>query len=223
LDLKNACNSFLNAVQVAESLILAGAYRKVLIAVGEIPSRGTRWSVSDRAAFKRSFLGYTLGDAGAAALLTPSANGPGILHCSFKTVSRHWNIATVAGGGTMHPRGDEFSYLEGDGNELQRVFEEIGPSLLLDALKATGTQATDYRRILVHQVSVPALNSFLEISGVPGDRVVVTVPQLGNMVAASMPVGFALAEERGEISRGDLLMWIGLAAGASLGIILMQY
>jgi 3-oxoacyl-[acyl-carrier-protein] synthase III len=43
------------------------------------------------------------------------------------------------------------------------------------------------------------------------------------MGAASLPVAFALAEERGEIHRGDRLMWIGLAGGISMGVMLMEY
>ena len=34
MDIKNACNSVLNAMQVAEALIAAGQYRRVLIASG---------------------------------------------------------------------------------------------------------------------------------------------------------------------------------------------
>src|SRR6185437_1487240 len=35
-DLKNACNSFLNALEVGSALIQAGGYRRVLITVGEL-------------------------------------------------------------------------------------------------------------------------------------------------------------------------------------------
>ena len=42
-DVKNACNSFLNGIQVAESLILSGAYRRALVVAGEVPSRAIRW------------------------------------------------------------------------------------------------------------------------------------------------------------------------------------
>ena len=89
-DLKNACNSFLNALQVADSLIQAGAHRNVLIAVGEMPSRVINWSVDGRRSLKRSFVGYTVGDAGAAALVAPASGERGIAHCAFQTVSKHW-------------------------------------------------------------------------------------------------------------------------------------
>jgi 3-oxoacyl-[acyl-carrier-protein] synthase-3 len=221
-DLKNACNSFLNALEVAEALIQGGKYRKVLVTVGETVTRSIRWSVPDRQSFKRSFLGYTLGDAGAAALVVPAGDETGIFYRSFRTVSRFWDTLTVLGGGSMHPRGDEYSYFEGEGNRLKDAFSEIGPGLLFDALAVTETSINDYQRVFVHQVSMPILDSFLEATNLPREKVFVTVQQLGNMGSASMPVGFALAEEQGEIRPGDRVMWIGLASGASVGVVLMQ-
>ena len=70
---------------------------------------------------------------------------------------------------------------------------------------------------------MPFIRMFLDLSGVAQDKIVVTLPELGNMGAASLPVGFALAEERGEIRPGDRLMWIGLAGGISMGVMLMEY
>ena len=222
-DIKNACNSFLNAVQVGEALIQNGTYRTVLITVGEMPSRCIKWSVEDREDFKLSFPGYTLGDAGAAALLRPARHSRGIFYRSFLTASRFWSLGIIPGGGSMHPRGDEWSYIRGDGTLLKGAFSEVGPDLLLDALRETGTTCADYDRVLVHQVSMPFIKSFLDVSGVPREKVVITLPDLGNMAAASLPVAFAMAEDRGEIVPGDRIMWIGLAGGISLGVMLMEY
>jgi len=47
-DVKNACNSMLNGIQVAEALILTGAHRRVLVCTGEVPSRAVRWRIRDR-------------------------------------------------------------------------------------------------------------------------------------------------------------------------------
>src|SRR3989441_6542060 len=125
-DLKNACNSFLNALQVAEALIQNGTYRTILVTVGELPSRCIKWSLRDREDLRLSFPGYTLGDAGAAALLQPSDNGRGIYYRNFKTASRFWDLGVIPGGGTMHPRGDEWTYIQGDGTRLKDAFFEVG-------------------------------------------------------------------------------------------------
>jgi 3-oxoacyl-[acyl-carrier-protein] synthase III len=220
-DLKNACNSFLNGLEVAEALIRAGAYRTILVTVGETPTRGIKWQTRDRNDLRLSFPGYTLGDGGAAALVVPATDERGIFYRSFTTVSRYWNLATVLGGGSMYPRGDEYSYISGDAARLKDAFAELGPSMIQEALAATGTTFDDYSRILVHQVSLPFLRAFVRATGVPRDKIEMTAPMLGNMAAASLPVAFAQAEQRGAIQPGDRVMWIGLAGGISVGLLLV--
>jgi 3-oxoacyl-[acyl-carrier-protein] synthase-3 len=156
-DIKNACNSFLCGLQVAEALIATGQYHNVLVATGEIPSRGIKWSVRDFEDFRLSFAGYTLGDAGAAALVSGTDNHRGIFYRKFQTESRYWNIGTVPGGGSMHPRGDEWTYFVGDGTRIGAAVASIGPGIFHDALRETGTRIDDYARILVHQVTMPFL------------------------------------------------------------------
>jgi 3-oxoacyl-[acyl-carrier-protein] synthase-3 len=99
----------------------------------------------------------------------------------------------------------------------------MGATNLVAALAATGLTFADFAKILVHQVSLSSLQAFLEVAQVPADKVLVTVPYLGNMISASVPVGFDLAESRGEIRRGDKVLFIGLAAGISLGILMFEY
>jgi 3-oxoacyl-[acyl-carrier-protein] synthase-3 len=221
-DVKNACNSFICGVQIGEALIAAGTHRTVLVTVGEIPSRGIKWRVRDREDLRLSFPGYTFGDAGAAVVLTAAEGRRGIFYRSFRTVSRFWDIGTLPGGGSMHPRGDEWTYFRGDGSRLGEAFASVGPGILHDALDATGTGIDDYARFFVHQVTMPFLKRFVRQTGVPEERLVVTLPELGNIAAATMPVQLAIAYGRGEIGRGDLVAWVGLAGGISIGVLLME-
>src|SRR5690606_20570145 len=116
MDVKNACNSVLNAIEVAEALVGTGRYRRVLVASGEAPSRAVRWDVPDRETYLLSAPGYTMSDAGAALLVRPTTpaersardeHGPaprGILASSFGADSSKWDVGMLPGGGTAHPR-----------------------------------------------------------------------------------------------------------------------
>jgi 3-oxoacyl-[acyl-carrier-protein] synthase-3 len=75
MDVKNACNSVLNGIEVAEALIGTGRYRRVLVACGEMPTRGVRWDVPDRRTYAMSAAGYTMSDAGAAVLVEATGAG----------------------------------------------------------------------------------------------------------------------------------------------------
>jgi len=122
----------------------------------------------------------------------------------------------------MHPRGDEWTYFIGDGTRIGAAVASIGPGIFHDALRETGTTIHDYARILVHQVTMPFLKDFCATTGVPLSKLVITLPTLGNMASASMPVQLALAEAGGEVRSGDLVAWVGMASGISLGVMLME-
>ena len=221
-DVKNACNSFLNAIQVADAMIKAGMHHTVLIACGETPSRGINWGPRNRRELKQSFMGYTFGDAGAAAVLRPATTGGGIIYQAFQTISHHWDIATIPGGGSMHPRGDEFTTFRGDGGRLKDAFVAAGPPVLTEALRAAGTCIEDLQRVLVHQVSVRACELFVRETGVPAAKVEMTVQEFGNLASASLPVAYDRAMARGDIPPGGLVAWVGMAAGISISVMIMR-
>ena len=220
-DVKNACNSFLNGLQVAGALIDAGQARTALVVNGETPSRAIKWQVEDLHDLRMSFAGYTFGDAGAAMVLTRSER-PGVLYRDFEAHSRHWAVGTLPGGGSRNPRGDEFTYFRGDGTKLRDTFQAIGPGIVQRALAATATTLDDYDAFLVHQVTMPFLHVLLEITGIPLDRTIVTLPDLGNMAAATLPVQYALARGRGDLVPGDRVFALGLAGGVSLGVLTLE-
>jgi 3-oxoacyl-[acyl-carrier-protein] synthase-3 len=221
-DVKNACNSFLNGLQLAEALISIGTCKTALVSVGEVSSRGVDWNPRDMGEFKRNLPGYTVGDAGAAALFSPAKDDEGIFYRNFSSFSDHWNLMTLPGGGSMHPHGDEHMYMRANGAELQKVFREEGLPFLRRVMHDANVRYTDFKRIFVHQVSLSYMHDMLVEAGIPADLVEETVVSFGNIAAASIPVAMAQAKERGAIGPGDRIMCIGLASGISIGVVMID-
>lgn len=217
-DVKNACNSFMNGMQVADSLIRAGQYRRVLVCTGECPSLAVRWEIRDWEQMKQSFAGYTFGDAGSAMVLEARSDGTGIRYADFVAASHNWEICTLRTGGSMHPRDLEATYFAGDGNSLRDAFIELGPQILMELFAKTRTSFDDYDAILFHQVTEPMLDVFLQVSGVPEERIVRTVDLLGNVASATLPLQLARAIADGRVKRGSEVLWVGLGAGISVGV-----
>ncbi|MEV4443725.1 ketoacyl-ACP synthase III [Streptomyces sp. NPDC049577] len=211
-DVSNACNSFLNGIDTAHAMILAGRARRALVVTGETPSRAMRRAPVSAAQFRDGFAGYTFGDAGAAVVVEPVGRG-GILDVGTEAHSEHWAVGGISGGGSRHPRGEEHTYFHGDGRELREVFEKSGTAVLDRMRCRTGLEWADFRRILVHQVTLPYLERFAEVTGVPEDRLVVTVPELGNVASATL--GVQLDRVSGELEPGDRVLFVGLGGGIS--------
>jgi 3-oxoacyl-[acyl-carrier-protein] synthase-3 len=212
-DITNACNSFLNGIDVARSLILAGRARRALVVTGETPTRSMRWRLDSPEQGRSAFAGYTFGDAGAAVVLEPVAAG-GIVDIDAETRSEHWSVGGIFGGGSRHPRDEEYTYFAGDGHSLKEVFEKVGPGILERVRARTGLDWGDFAKVLVHQVTRRYLDRFVEVTGVPSTLLEVTIETLGNMASATM--GVQLDRVAPDLRPGDRVLFIGLGGGISV-------
>lgn len=213
LDVTNACNSFINGVDLARSMIIAGRAGRVLVVTGETPTRAMRRTLGSMQQVRDAFAGYTFGDAGAAVLVEAVPAG-GILDIDTETHSEHWQVGGIPGGGSRHPRGDEHTYFSGEGHTLRAVFEKIGAGIIERVGTRTGLDWDDYRHVLVHQVTGPYLERFAEITGVPAEKLVVTLPSLGNLASASL--GVQLTRVFPDLEPGDKVLLVGLGGGVSM-------
>ncbi len=213
LDVTNACNSFLNGIDLARSMVLAGRAGRVLVVTGETPTRVMRPSVRSLAQAREAFAGFTFGDAGAAVVVEAVPSG-GIFDIDTETLSQHWRVGGIPGGGSRHPRGDEHTYFSGDGRALRGVFEKVGTAILDRVRYRTGLDWPDYAKVLVHQVTQPYLERFVEVTGVPADKLDVTVPLHGNLASATL--GVQLARVWPSLAPGDRVLFVGLGGGVSV-------
>jgi 3-oxoacyl-[acyl-carrier-protein] synthase-3 len=225
MDVKNACNSWLNGVQVAEALIAMGQYDRVLVVTGEMPSRAARWCVRDAAQFVESVPGYTMSDAGAAGLVeraAPGARGE-ILHRWFAAESRHWSVGQLPAGGTRHPRDADKGYFVMDGARLRQAFDSVDVEEIHRALKADGLGVEDFVAVAVHQVAMPYLDVFAARLGLRRDLVVETLPEHGNCASATLPLQWQLVQRLGLAEPGDPVLLVGLAGGISVGTMAVRW
>ncbi|ARZ71765.1 3-oxoacyl-ACP synthase [Streptomyces sp. HU2014] len=222
-DIKNACNSVLNAVETACAFIAVGRYRTVLIACGETLTETTRWRLPDHEALLRAMPGYTVSDAGAALVLTAGPAGerdPGVLSLAFGGDSTAWEACTLAGGGSLHGRStdDEHTTVRLNGSLLHDAFDVLPLALEVFAHREMeAVRASAF--IAFHQISMP---QFLDTSAklcLPADRCLATVAEHGNCGAASLPLQLVAAQESERVEPGDLVGLIGLASGACFGVV----
>ncbi|WP_382305061.1 3-oxoacyl-ACP synthase III family protein [Herbiconiux sp. UC225_62] len=238
MDIKNACNSVLNAMQVADALITSGQYRRVLIVSGEEPSHAVRWRLDDQRQFLRSFAGYTMSDGGAAVLLERSDGqrsdgersdgarsddrAPGILGSRFVAHSEHWAVGTLPAGGSVNPHAEGGSYFDMDGAALQSAFAEVGVGLVDQTITALGHRVTELDFIAVHQVALSYHDTIVGVLGIDPARTVVTIAEHGNLASVTLPLQLQLARERGLVGDGSLVALVGLAGGISLGAMVVR-
>jgi 3-oxoacyl-[acyl-carrier-protein] synthase-3 len=215
IDVKNACNSFTSAIQVASAFIENGTYRRVLIVNGEKLSDSLRRHYDSHEQLMKGLASFTFGDAGAAMLLEVTEElDRGIVFQRFMTRGQHWRLCTIPGGGSMFPHDMDAYYFSGETAALRDVIHGEGTALWNECRREIGWEPREITWMFTHQVSESTFRSVAAVTGVPPERSVNLFSTHGNMAAASIPVCMAAVKDR--FRRGDKILLVGLAAGISL-------
>lgn len=222
-DVKNACNSFVTALQIASSFIDAGVYKKILITSGEKLSNSILFTPSSEEDLKKRLACLSFGDGGSAVMVESSTNGCGLYFQKFKTVGKHWELCTIKGGGSMYPFAPDKNYFEGKTAELAQVFVAEGSQFLQSCFLQPGWTIADIDYVFTHQVSAKTFEIMAANSGISVHKMIQVCELYGNIASVSIPLSLYIAEKNGILKPGNKIAIIGLAAGISLSIQLMVW
>ncbi|WP_164926945.1 hypothetical protein [Chlorobaculum tepidum] len=133
-DVTNACNSFLQAMNVANSIIITGAVKNVLSCSGEIGSYVANRQINSLDELDVKMGGLTLGDAGPAMILSASDGNIGILEINLMNLGEHWEQCHAPEKTAWGPSGGEdLGFL------LERTISlKEAPSVMATVLAGTG-------------------------------------------------------------------------------------
>lgn len=215
-DVAAVCSGFLYALQVADSMIRAGAHRRALVIGAETFSRILDWE--DRGTC------VLFGDGAGAIVLAAEesdpANGPGILATRLHADGRHNELLYVDGGpsttGTV-------GKLRMKGREVFRHAVVNLASVMEEALAAAGLASADVNWVVPHQANARILDATARKLGLAPEQVIVTVDQHANTSAASVPLALDTAVRDGRIRRGDLLVLEAMGGGFTWGAAVVRF
>jgi len=211
-DVQAVCSGFVYALTLADSMIQTGAASKALVIGAEVFSR-----ILD---FKDRTTCVLFGD-GAGAVVLEASDTPGILASDLHADGKHVDILCVPGhvsGGQV--LGDPLLKMDG-----QAVFK-LAVGVLEDAARATlakaGKTEADIDWLIPHQANIRIMQSTARKLKMSMDKVVVTVDQHGNTLAASIPLALDFAVRSGKVKPGETLMLEGVGGGFTWGAVLLN-
>jgi 3-oxoacyl-[acyl-carrier-protein] synthase-3 len=218
MDVKNACNSFLNAVDIMDSLIKTGRCRVGLVASGEVLSKCINWELNSPKDFELGFAALTLGDGGGAMILRASEDGRrGIVQSHLFSDGSTWELATIKAGGTRYLLDRAHAYFVSHSAKIQRLAIRHVPPVIDAVLKKSGWLLEEVDLAVPHQVTEKLIVKLCKMLNFPLERVMVTLGRYGNTAAASIPIALAEAIESGLVREGSRVLLVGGASGFSAG------
>ncbi|SEJ59027.1 3-oxoacyl-[acyl-carrier-protein] synthase III [Sphingomonas sp. OV641] len=215
-DVAAVCSGFLYAVQVADSMLRAGAHRRALVIGAETFSRILDWE--DRTTC------VLFGDGAGAIVLeaqdSDEAEGRGILASRLHADGRHNELLYVDGGpsttGTV-------GKLRMKGREVFRHAVVNLAAVMEESLVVAGLTSEQVDWVVPHQANARILDATARKLGLPAEKVVMTVDQHANTSAASVPLALDTAVRDGRIRTGQIVVLEAMGGGFTWGAAVVRF
>jgi 3-oxoacyl-[acyl-carrier-protein] synthase-3 len=90
-------------------------------------------------------------------------------------------------------------------------------------LERHGLQPSDVAMVIPHQANQRILDATADRLGLPHDRMASVIARYGNTTAATLPLALEDALLAGRIARGDLVVFVAVGAGFTVGASLVRW
>ena len=205
-DIQAVCAGFIYALANANGLILSHQARRVLVVGAETFSRILDWE--DRSTC------VLFGDGAG------GASDRGVLGTCLHSDGAYNEVLYVSGGPSTT---GEAGVLKMEGKEVFRHAVVKLAEVADEVMARVGVTSQDVDWIVPHQANLRIIENTAKKSGIPMERVIVTVADHGNTSAASIPLALSTAVADGRIRRGDLLLMEGIGGGLAWGSALLRW
>ena len=232
IDLRAQCSGFLFALQMGDSLIAAGRYRRVLVLGCEVHSTGLDKSTEGRdvTVIFGDGAGAVILEAGEPIVDGAATDAPGVLsiklHAQGKFARKLWleGPGCAIPGRITHEMIDErkiFPYMDG-----RFVFKHAVtrmPEVLQEALAAAQLELADIDLFLFHQANL-RINEFVaQKLEIPEDKTLNNIQRLGNCSAGALPILLAEATRSGRLQPGQLVSLTAFGSGFTWGSAVVRW
>lgn len=217
-DLANACNSFLNGMEIADLYAKTGKYNNILIVGAEDGSERIPWHLFNSEENFSGFSALTISDGAAAMLLQNDQNHQGFMEFVFNTYGQYHDLCRIKIG--KEP--DDLKILV-KSKKLAMAAMEILPDFVSNFLEKAQKKLEKIDIRFFHQVTGDPRKFWGRLDENLVNKAYNTFSLVGNTGSISIPLGMALAEENGKLKRGDCVAAIVGASGFSCGATAFVY
>lgn len=209
-DISAGCTGFLYGMILAESMILNGQHKRILLVGGEALTKVTNW--------KNRNTCILFGDAAGAAILEESHDDSGMLSYYWKADGNLGDLLYQPAGGTRIPAStqslaQDLHCLQMKGNEVfKHAVKRMGEAAL-EVLERAGLKKEDIDFLIPHQANKRIIEAIGRRLRVPPEKVYSNIHKYGNVSVASIPICLHELSQEGKLKKGDLVLMDAFGAG----------
>jgi 3-oxoacyl-[acyl-carrier-protein] synthase-3 len=219
-DLSAACSGFLYALTTGAQLVAAGAHRRVIVVGADLMS-----AIIDPLDRTTAVL---FGDGAGAVLLEPAEPGYGLLDFYHRVDGSGRDDLLMPAGGCLHPASAETvaarqHYLRQNGKVVFKFAVSQMADSVSTLLQRHQLSPRDIAMVIPHQANQRILDATADRLELPPGRMASVIARYGNTTAATLPLALEDVVRTGRIGRGDLVVFVAVGAGFTVGSSLMRW
>ncbi len=220
LDISAGCSGTLYGMIVAESLILSGTAKRILLVAPEMLSRVTNWA--DRSTC------VLFGDAAGAFVLEESTDASGMLSHYWGADGNLADLLSLPAGGSRMPASEKtvaekLHFLQMKGNDVfKHAVKRMGEAAVA-ALKLAGVAKEDIAWLIPHQANIRIIDATGERLKLPKEKVFVNIHKYGNCSVATIPLGLEELVREEKVRKGDIIVLDAFGAGFTWAAIVYRW
>ena len=245
-DIRQQCSGFLYALDLADSLIRAGKYKRVLVVGGDVHTPFMPWEngwdatiglpadppTAEQYAANTKIRDRTVlfGDGAGAVIMeaTPDTTR-GFIAAKLYSDGSNIEALYMPGAGFRHrpfvtheeiDSGDRLPQMEG-----KAVFKEAVsrmPAAVRKVCESAGVQVSDIDVLLVHQANLRIIEAVAKNLELPPEKVPHNIERYGNTTAGTLPILYHECVANGLIKPGMLVCFTALGSGLHWGAALYR-
>jgi 3-oxoacyl-[acyl-carrier-protein] synthase III len=245
-DIRQQCSGFLYGLDLADSLIRSGKYRRVLLIGADVHTPFMPWhnnwdltiGKSDRETTPEEYAANTairdrtvlFGDGAGAVVVEGSENGGRGLLAS-RLFTNGGNIEALYTPGVGFRRRPYVDHAQLDANEFipvmegRAVFKEAVskmPDAVREVCAMAGIEVAQIDLLIVHQANLRIIEAVAKQLGLPPEKVPHNIERYGNTTAGTLPILFHELVQEGRVQPGMLVCFTALGSGLHWGAALYR-
>lgn len=219
-DLEAACAGFLYGLSIADSLVRAGGFNRILVIGAETLTKILDFSDRNTCVI--------FGDGAGAAIVSEVPEGYGIMSTYIGADGRGGDLLKVPAGGSRIPSSIEsvqnrLHYVKMDGKEVFKFAVKIMGDAAEKALEKCGLTKEDIDYLIPHQANIRIIEASVKRLKISHDKVYINLDKYGNMSSASVAIAIDEANSKGLLNDGDTVVLVGFGGGLTWGSAVLKW
>ena len=219
-DLSAACSGFLYALTTGAQFVASGVHRRVIVVGADLMS-----AIIDPLDRTTAVL---FGDGAGAVLLEEAEPGYGVLDFHHVVDGSGRDDLLMPAGGSLKPASAETvaareHFLRQNGRTVFKFAVSQMAESVERLLQRHGLTPAEVAVVIPPQANQRILDATADRLGLPRERMASVIARYGNTTAATLPLALEEVVREGRVTRGDLVVFVAVGAGFTVGATLVRW